>query len=51
MLFTFQLAQREMAFEFYETSAKTDENVFEAFQKLAFHITDIFDPKLVRTEH
>ncbi|XP_041373417.1 ras-related protein Rab-8A-like [Gigantopelta aegis] len=46
-----KLAQREMAFEFYETSAKSGENVFQAFQKLAFHVTDICDPKLMRSYH
>ncbi|KAK3715913.1 hypothetical protein RRG08_043928 [Elysia crispata] len=42
-----KMADREMAFGFYETSAKTGENVFRAFHDLAFHITDICHPKLV----
>ena len=42
-----QLTREQMAFEFFETSAKTGDNVFLAFQRLAFHVTDICDPKLV----
>ncbi|ESO95117.1 hypothetical protein LOTGIDRAFT_232207 [Lottia gigantea] len=47
----FELAQKEMAFEFFETSAKTGSNVFTAFQRLAFHITDICNPKLMVSYH
>jgi len=39
-----------MAFEFYETSPKTGANVLMAFQKLAFHVTEICDPKLVSVD-
>ncbi|KAK6178560.1 hypothetical protein SNE40_013322 [Patella caerulea] len=47
----YELAQKEMAFEFFETSAKTGSNVFTAFQRLAFHITDICNPKLMVSYH
>lgn len=45
------LASQEMAFEFFETSAKRGDNVFLAFQRLAFHVTDICDPKLMKSYH
>ncbi|XP_070194200.1 ras-related protein Rab-8B-like isoform X2 [Littorina saxatilis] len=46
-----KLSREEMAFEFYETSAKTGDNVFLAFQRLAYHVTDICDPKLMKSYH
>ncbi|GAB1604263.1 ras-related protein Rab-3C-like [Argonauta hians] len=42
-----KLADREMAFEFFETSAKTGENVQLLFERLAYHITDICNPQLM----
>eukprot|EP00106_Octopus_bimaculoides_P012937 XP_014780379.1 PREDICTED: ras-related protein Rab-13-like isoform X1 [Octopus bimaculoides] len=42
-----KLASREMAFEFFETSAKTGENVQLVFERLAYHITDICNPQLM----
>ncbi|XP_036364773.1 ras-related protein Rab-3C [Octopus sinensis] len=42
-----KLAAREMAFEFFETSAKTGENVQLVFERLAYHITDICNPQLM----
>ena len=44
----FQLAEKELTFDFFETSARTGENVFAAFRKLAYHVTDICSPALVR---
>ncbi|CAG5122146.1 unnamed protein product, partial [Candidula unifasciata] len=41
-----KFSDEEMAFGFYEVSAKTGENVQAAFQRLAYHITDICHPKL-----
>ena len=46
--FLFQLADKEMAFAFHETSAKTGQNVFDAFRKLAYHVTEICNPNVVR---
>lgn len=46
-----KFSTKEMAFGFYETSAVTGTNVFTAFQKLAYHITDICDPKLMKSYH
>lgn len=46
-----KMAEREMAFGFYETSAKTGHNIYTAFQQLAFHITDISHPKLMKSYH
>ncbi|KAL5019839.1 hypothetical protein ScPMuIL_002731 [Solemya velum] len=46
-----KLADKELAFEFLETSAKTGTNVFTAFQKLAYHITEICHPKLMKSYH
>ncbi|GFS13009.1 hypothetical protein ElyMa_004872700 [Elysia marginata] len=45
------MADREMAFGFYETSAKTGENIYKAFHDLAFHITDINHPRLMKSYH
>lgn len=45
--FLLQLASKEMAFEFFETSAKTGKNVQQVFERLAYHITDICNPQLV----
>ncbi|KAJ8307902.1 hypothetical protein KUTeg_014549 [Tegillarca granosa] len=44
------LAEKEMAFGFFETSAKTGTNVFQLFQKLAYHITEMksFHPYMLR---
>lgn len=36
-----------MAFDYFETSAKTGTNVFAAFQKLAYHVTEICNPQVV----
>ncbi|XP_059162788.1 uncharacterized protein LOC131946154 [Physella acuta] len=46
-----QFANKEMAFGFFETSARSGENVFAAFQYLAYHVTDICDPKLMKSYH
>jgi hypothetical protein len=35
-----------MAFDFIETSAKRNQNVFMAFKRLAQLVTETFDPKL-----
>ena len=42
-----QAAKRYSASAFYETSAKTNENVDEAFRKLAHEMVEIYDRKLV----
>lgn len=42
-----KLASKEMAFEFFETSAKTGKNVQQVFERLAYHITDICNPQLM----
>ncbi|XP_048249987.1 ras-related protein Rab-13-like [Haliotis rufescens] len=47
----YKLAEKEMAFEFFETSAKTGTNVFPSFQRLAYHVTDIHNPKLMKSYH
>ena len=36
-----------MAFDFIETSAKMNQNVFMVFKRLAQFVTETFDPKLV----
>lgn len=46
-----KLAEKEMAFGFFETSAKTGTNVFQLFQKLAYHITEVCDPELMKSFH
>ncbi|BFZ26102.1 hypothetical protein BsWGS_29141 [Bradybaena similaris] len=46
-----KFSDEEMAFGFYETSAKTGENVHTAFQRLAYHITDICNPQLMKSYH
>lgn len=46
-----KLAEKHMAFGFFETSAKTGENVVEAFRKMAYHVTDICDPRLMKSYH
>ena len=46
-LCSFQLAHKEMVFGFLETSAKTGQNVFNAFRKLAYDVTEICDPSVV----
>ncbi|XP_012942416.1 ras-related protein Rab-10 [Aplysia californica] len=46
-----EFSDRHMAFGFFETSAKTGENVYSAFHTLAFNITDICDPKLMKSYH
>ncbi|KAL8625722.1 hypothetical protein ACOMHN_043997 [Nucella lapillus] len=45
------LVSKEKVFEFYETSAKTGENIFTAFRQLAFHVTDICDPAVMKSYH
>ncbi|WAR28683.1 RAA5C-like protein [Mya arenaria] len=44
-----KLAKKEMAFDFMETSAFTGENVFTVFRKLAYHVTDICNPSLMKS--
>ncbi|KAL4225342.1 Calcium release activated channel regulator [Mactra antiquata] len=46
-----QLADKELAFEFLETSAKTGKNVYDAFRKLAFHVTEICNPNVMKSYH
>ena len=36
-----------MVFDFIETSAKMNENVFMVFKRLAQFVTECFDPKVV----
>ena len=45
--FIFQLADKELTFGFYETSARNGRNVFDAFRKLATVVTEICNPDVV----
>ncbi|PVD23035.1 hypothetical protein C0Q70_16297 [Pomacea canaliculata] len=46
-----KFANQQMAFEFFETSAKCGLNIFQAFQRLAYHVTDICNPRLMKSYH
>lgn len=46
-----KLADKEMVFAFLETSAKTGQNVFNAFRKLAYDVTEICDPSVMKSYH
>lgn len=46
-----KFANKEMAFDYFETSAKTGTNVFAAFQKLAYHVTEICNPQVMKSFH
>lgn len=46
-----KLAEKELTFGFFETSAKTGEQVFDAFRKLAYHVTEICNPQLMKSYH
>ncbi|XP_061194711.1 uncharacterized protein LOC133202850 [Saccostrea echinata] len=46
-----KFANKEMAFDYFETSAKTGTNVFAAFQKLAYHVTEICNPQVMKSYH
>lgn len=46
-----QLADKELALEFFETSALTGQNVLAAFHKMAFHVTEICDSDLMKSYH
>ncbi|KAH9502174.1 Ras- protein Rab-1B [Bulinus truncatus] len=46
-----EFADKEMLFGCYETSAKTGENVIAVFHKLAYHITELQNPKLMTSYH
>ncbi|XP_060551630.1 uncharacterized protein LOC132713160 [Ruditapes philippinarum] len=44
-----KLADSELASGYYETSAKTDQNVFEAFHKMAYCVTEICNPNVMKS--
>lgn len=46
-----QLAAKIMAFDFIETSAKANQNVFMVFKRLAQFVTESFDPKVMKSYH
>ncbi|KAK3094903.1 hypothetical protein FSP39_007700 [Pinctada imbricata] len=46
-----KFTKKEMVFDFFETSAKSSENVYTAFHKLAYHVTEICNPKLMKSYH
>lgn len=46
-----QLATKILAFDFIETSAKKNENVFMMFKRLAQYVTETFDPKVMKSYH
>ncbi|XP_076081990.1 ras-related protein Rab-8A-like [Mytilus galloprovincialis] len=46
-----ELATKILAFDFIETSAKKNENVFMMFKRLAQYVTETFDPKVMKSYH
>ncbi|XP_045176454.2 ras-related protein Rab-13-like [Mercenaria mercenaria] len=44
-----KLAEKELTSDFYETSAKTGQNVFNAFHKLAYCVTEICNPNVMKS--
>lgn len=46
-----KFAVKSMAFDFIETSAKMNQNVFMVFKRLAQFVTETFDPKVMKSYH
>ncbi|KAK3595459.1 hypothetical protein CHS0354_003452 [Potamilus streckersoni] len=46
-----ELADETLIFGHFETSARTGDNIFIAFNHLAYHVTDICDPKCMKSYH
>lgn len=46
-----EFAVKSMVFDFIETSAKMNQNVFMVFKRLAQFVTESFDPKVMKSYH
>ncbi|KAL3885407.1 hypothetical protein ACJMK2_025470 [Sinanodonta woodiana] len=46
-----ELADKTLIFGHFETSARTGDNIFIAFNHLAYHVTDICNPKCMKSYH